>query len=269
MKEYINNLNLYPTIKEYGKEFSYDLQLFGEINNASVNVVTGGYAQIPLFSPIMWDTLYSDVTEKIALSYDGTNKNSFGLTSYAYSPSSNNNIDVPGFYNSLYPYNNYWVPNIGNAVPSKFSYIYGGTEPINLQWGAIGLYSANMQYMNLLRRLFVENLLCTNINIKVYSPYANFQFNNLPIYFFHQNIDSSIYSYDTTVGRYVNPTSNASTRITAGTIKSVTEVDIPCSWVFDYKSGMTIPFSYDLLSPASVCDPRIGYKISFTFKQIK
>lgn len=261
MKEYINNLNLYPTIKEYGKEFSYSLNILGTTQTAGTVPLTDGFANIPLFCPSMLESLYSDVTEKIAVSLDGSG-NQFGLSSYGSLIWSGNTIDAAGLIGQLYPYNRTVTNNVNI---SSFSMVFGtGLNSVGTVggWGTIGLNSMNMQYVNLLNRLKVQNLLCTNINIKIYNPLANFKFNNLPLYFFHQSIDSSIYSYDTTVGRYVNPLTNASTRITAGSIKSVTEVDIPCSWIFGNESGMTIPFAYDWLLNQ-------GILVTYTFKQIK
>lgn len=265
MKEYINNLNLYPSIKQYGKEFTYTFRIYGSTNiSPAYPLITGGYAQVPMFAPIMLESLYSDVTEKIARSINPTGEN-YGLCNYASPIWSGMLTDFFGQDTFLYPYNQDPTP----TMPCGFNMVFGSRSngigtPQN--YGIVGFDSMNMQYINFLRWLHTEKLLCTNINVKMFSPSTTFNYFSNPVYFFKQELDSSIYSQVTTIGKYVRPEDNATTGAGAGLIKSSIQVDIPCSWIFDKSSGMTFPFPYDMLN--NPLKPNFNVTLSFTLKTI-
>lgn len=250
----------HPPIQKMGEEFILSLFVY----NVGAQRPDGTkYVTIPLFAPVMFNNLYSDVTENLAPS-DDTSGFKVGVSGYGY--------DIWGAYYQtnflgavvgMFPYSSpqdFTYPNFG------MEWGYGNVSIYNGK-GFVGIQSQRMQYVNFLEWIKHDKVLLKNINVQVSSPLANYEFNQFPFTFFEQKISGEIYSIQTTPASWINPETNQQQRITAGGIKASSNFDIQCDWLIHKASGLS--FAYDMnLSALAPTGFNIGYQLNFTFKKI-
>ena len=251
MKQYINNRGWNPPIQQLGEEFTFGVKLITNITNVNLD-----YVNVPLFCPVMFNNLYSDVTENIASNpIDKVSGQSVGVGNYFRDIWGADEFNINGNLQSMFPYSqtHTFGYNIGNGIDGA------SITPI----GYITIDSIRMQYVNLLEWLKYESLLCTNINLQINCKDPNAKWQNYPITFFQQELNGSCKSIQTSPIKFLNPSTNLNSYVSGGNLN--VNLDIPCDFILNKCSGMSIGMS---------CDVNIGlgglnqYVINYTLKRI-
>lgn len=234
MKQYINNRAWNPKIEKLGDKFNFGIKIFGE---TVPFVNTQPYTCIPLFAPSMFNNLYSDITEKLFTTYNNAVGYNIGLTGYTRDIWGVDKIDSGLNQGSLYPYSQGY----------KFAQVFGAgnlySAPLTTSY-YVWFDSVNMEYVNFLEYIRTESVFCSNINLQILQKGNSTNWLNAPIYFFQQDIDSSIKSIQTAPLDYIIPDTNVNTKYDGS--KLYGNIDIPCDFIINKSSGIAFGYSNEV-----------------------
>lgn len=253
MKQYINNRNLHKPIERLGNPFPFTITLVTNINS-----VTNDSIAVPLFCPVMFNNLYSDVTENSFPTINKVTGNTIGVGNYFNDIWGANEFDINASLQNMFPYSGYSPTGFAN-----FGYNYGcglNGEMTN-SVGYMGIYSQNMQYVNFLEWLKTEKFLCSNINVQINSKDPS-PFINYPVGFFQQECDGRIFSISTNPSDWINPMTNTSRPINSNYSGNF---DIKTDWILAKNSGVCLNYSAKVSQSNDVNDK---YILNFTLQQI-
>ena len=210
---------------------------------------------VPLFAPVMFNNLYSNVTEKLYPTFDPVTGLYVGVGNYWGDIWGATELDSGGILQSLFPYSQ----NSGGWSSFGYYISYGKTGELQNAINQIYIYSQGMQYVNFLEWLKQENFLCSNINVQINckSSTANF---NQKIGFFQQEVNGKMFSIETNPIDWINPQTNW-TRPVSGVLNA--NFDIKTDWVLKKNSGICFYLTPEL---NTVNGDR--YNLNFTLQQI-
>ena len=253
MKQLINNRNLHKPIERLGNPFSFAITLVTNINS-----VTNDNIAVPMFAPVMFNNLYSDVTENLFPTINKVTGKTIGVGNYFNDIWGAKEFDINTALQNMFPYTAYTPAGMPN-----FGYNYGcglDGEMIDAV-GYMGFISQNMQYVNFLEWLKTESFLCSNVNVQINSKDPS-PFINYPVGFFQQECDGRIYSITTNPNDWINPMTNTSRPINANYSGNF---DIKTDWILSKNSGICLNYSAKVSQSSDVNDK---YILNFTLQQI-
>lgn len=258
MKQYINNRKFYD-IQKLGQPFTFGLKLsylpaLGTAGNPALQPFN---LSVPLFATGMFNSSYSEITQKWGGTTVTTGNNLIGIGGILNSP-----VQYGGAISLFFPRNSS-VNSVNIYNGTYLQYIVGTGDVIAQNYvGQFCIVPTGMDYVNFLNYLWKTNLLCTNVNVQITQKGNDKNYLQNQWTFFDQKINGEMYTETTALNRFINPQTNVATTNTFNNI------DIPCDWVVTPYSGISVGFNALFCDDNTTQNGRDGYQLNFTFQEI-